>query len=425
MPLPEGEIIECDNCQARYLIPTEELGDGPLKFKCGKCDHVFEWATSGAAPEVPADDSDDYRLSDLDDNPVTASDDLDSDLPGQASNAGDVGLGNVSIPDENKIAVDDLLGDFDSDEADIDFPDALKDDFDLFEDDFSSKPSANATEEYLKSVDIGGYSEIEGVENDKLRAVSEDQKHKFFLKPENKKKSPTGQSKGIENELSDHRPEIQNETDEIDPEMENVDLPEADSSDMPAFNSANEKSKSSSINRKKVIAGALFVILFLILISVGGFLLLNNHNPVNVPLPLETPGSGKNIRIMEPLNGKYIVNKASGKRIFILQGKLKNLLPSELKISGVKVKGILYDKDDRVIGESTVFAGNNLPRANLENYSQEKTESFFNNQFGENNKNLNLGFNQVIPFQVVFFEISGEIAKLEAQIVGFSKNVQD
>ncbi len=173
----------------------------------------------------------------------------------------------------------------------------------------------------------------------------------------------------------------------------------------------------------------LFILLLLLLLATfGGLFLLKSDSPESV-VPTTTQESldllkyGGKIAIQEPLGGNYVVNKASGGRIFVLQGRIKSKLPSELEIGSVKVKGTLYDSQKRVIGESVSFAGINLSKTKLETFDREKIKSFYNYQLGEGSGNLNLAPNQVVPFQVVFFGVADKIATLEAKIVEISKNV--
>jgi hypothetical protein len=85
-------------------------------------------------------------------------------------------------------------------------------DIDLDISGFSSKPPDDATAEYLKSVSYEDESEDDSdLDSDlNMGSVASDQKYKFFLKTKGEKKD----SKSIEEDLAEHWPEIQDETDE-------------------------------------------------------------------------------------------------------------------------------------------------------------------------------------------------------------------
>ncbi len=44
-------IITCEHCQTRFKVPDEKLAQGPIRMRCGKCNHVF---AAGAATGAPA-----------------------------------------------------------------------------------------------------------------------------------------------------------------------------------------------------------------------------------------------------------------------------------------------------------------------------------------------------------------------------------
>ena len=422
-PSPKGRLVECDNCKSRYMIPPEKLTGDTQKVRCGKCSHVFKVIST-----KPSQKRDAEIANGQPDQKIEADEKYgrqESRIRDQSSNANDIGLDSISIPDENKLNIDSLFEDFEPEKANLSISDSLEDDLGVDKNEFSSKSPSNPTEEYLKSVDLKGDFDLNKLEDDELETISEERKQKFFLKPSRKKENKE-QLKGIEDELTEHWPEIQDETetDVSKAERENDDLSETNTLDLPSENLFGRKKVLSEKNRKKPIAIALFVFLLLLLTIGGAVLLFKGRNPMATLRSLETSKYTKKVCILEPLKGKFVVNKASNKKIFVLQGKIKNHFPSDFKISSLKIKGTLYNNQNRVIAESVSFAGNNLSQSKLEAFDREKIRSFYNYQFGGNNRNLNLGFNQVIPFQVVFFDIAGKIAKLEAKIVHISQNVQ-
>jgi predicted Zn finger-like uncharacterized protein len=411
---PEGHLVECDSCSSRYMIPIETIANKSLKVRCGKCSNLF---TVPALNEVSTE-SNLKGASDFKSNLLRESANLDQE---QSLNSD---LDGLSQTDPEGPDSDDLFGEDDlvrsgndtgfSSVKDID----ADDDLDLNISGFSSKPPDDATAEYLKSVSYEDESD-DDVELDSdlnMDSVASDQKYKFFLKPKGDKQD----SKSIEEDLAEHWPEIQDETEDIETEID-LDMPDS------AFEVEKPK-KSKSENKStqgKKIAAIIFIILLTAVAGILGWMLLEKKGGPDVVLqPFDVQSEKPKILIQEPLNGRYVVNKTMKKKIFVLQGAIKNFYPSDIKVSSVKVKGTLYNNEDVIIAESTVFAGNFLNNKQLETYSQAKMNAFYDFQFGENNVNLDLGVNQMIPFQVVFLQISGKFHKLEAKIESFSKNTQ-
>ena len=397
---PKGHVVECGNCSSRYLIPVETIAHKSLKVRCGKCSNLFT---------VPALDrvmSEDKSINDPGREPAastkTASVDQDLSIDSDFNDLDPAEQG-TSDKDSAFPSIEDI------DE---------EDDLDLDISGFSSKPPVDATAEYLKSVSYEDESDDDSeLDSDlEMGSVASDQKYKFFIKPNEDKQD----SKTIEEDLAEHWPEIQDETDDIETEI-NLDMP--DSSHETA-QPKKQKPEKKSVKGKKIAA----IVFIILLIAVAGFLtwmLLEKKEGPNVLLqPFDIQSEQVKIIIQEPLNGRYIVNRTMNKKIFVLQGSIKNFYPSGIKISSVKVKGTLYNNQDIVIAESTVFAGNFLNEKQLKTYNEAKMNSFYGFQFGQNNVNLDLGVNQVIPFQVVFLQIPGKFHKLEAKIENFSKNTK-
>lgn len=44
-------IVSCPNCECRYNIPSEKIGDSPKRFRCRKCSETF--VINPPKPEIP------------------------------------------------------------------------------------------------------------------------------------------------------------------------------------------------------------------------------------------------------------------------------------------------------------------------------------------------------------------------------------
>ena len=421
---PEKVLVECENCRSQYMILSEKFSKGSLRVRCGKCSHLFEVTHSNSDSErEPPPES-----ADKPSNREKEEDDFHTDSMAESpsTNDIDIGLGSISIPEENKIEADSLFDIFNDEDTDMEISGLSGGKLPIEKEDVPPPSSSDPTEEYLKSVDIEDDSEFNESGDDVHRTVSDEQKQKFFLKP-SPKQEDTKQPKEIDDALSDLFPEIQDETEEtaLDSHGEGVGMLETKAAAPPSEDSGGTGEVSGKRRVAKAIAATFFVLLLFFLVVMGCISLFYRNGPMAVLETLQSSGYRKKAQIREPLKGKMIVHKASNRRIFVLQGSIENFVPPEPGAEAVKVRGTLYDSQSRIIAESFAFAGKTSPLSKLERLSREAIKSFYSNQLGASDGNLDLNSGQVvIPFQIVFFDVPGKIAKLEAKIVDYSKNDQ-
>jgi len=404
------KIVECEQCNSLYAIPLTKFITDIIKVRCGKCNNQFHVNKDSNAQ---------------DENKNVSSD-------------GDkLGLNGIEIPDENKVEVQGLFDDLD-DKPQVDELES-EDSDEIEELDTPISSLTNPTEEYLDSINLSLSDENDEEDDLGLGTVSPENKHKFFLKPNEKSDEISISdevSDGI-NQQDNDWPEIQDETvgtlfdldgDETDSgngdTEEVVDLNDI-KNDYVALdikdenkNSEDEKRETKSGSKKTVI-WIIFIIILLVFLLAGGFLIFNQKVTQLIPLKITQSGKISKINIIEPLEGKYLKNKNYKNKIFILNGKLQNFYKVDEKITSVEVTGFLHNGKDKVVAKATVYAGNNLTDFQAKNWTKGKIKSFLTFQLGKDNDNLDLDFNQIIPFQIVFFNAPEGIEKLEARISSF------
>ncbi len=434
------KIVECSNCGIRYSIPHEKIVKESIQVRCGKCSHVFQVSKLSADPEIPPEPlPDDSTSVFVDEADLPSPDTNDERKPYPADD--EVDLDNISIPKESEIEVDSLFDDVDeSAEQEIDSFDADVADSDDVEDgEHSAGFSKNATDEYLESVSLASDSEYED-EDMGIGGISSEQKAKIFLKPEAGIDSSDAADAAEPSENEDSWPEIQDETEasDLDEDLEDsgggtdeeiselsefdesTEFQEEDDSDTRDPLELQEMIEPKS--RKWIVVPILLLSILAVLATVAWFYLKSDSRPAVFSPIIETYHKSSKLAILEPLKQRVIVNRNDRKKILVLEGTLRNNNPTNLKFGWIEVKGILYDQQNNVLSESTTFAGSNLTTSQLESWNREKIESFRSYQAGQVEQSLDLGYNQIVPFQIVFFDMPDNLSKLEARINRLVKN---
>ena len=114
------------------------------------------------------------------------------------------------------------------------------------------------------------------------------------------------------------------------------------------------------------------------------------------------------------LSGAFATNREVG-QVFVIRGQATNDYPEAR--SAISVKGILYNKQGKVLLQQTVFCGNPLPAGDIEDLPYIKIEETMNNQFGDALSNLNIAPHKAIPFTIVFKKLPADVAEFTVEVV--------
>jgi predicted Zn finger-like uncharacterized protein len=99
------------------------------------------------------------------------------------------------------------------------------------------------------------------------------------------------------------------------------------------------------------------------------------------------------------LAGFYDTGGKAGER-FVVHGVITSQEPR--KISGIRVRAELFDKNKQMIAEKTAYAGNIIPALN--SVDRETIETAMANRFGDKLSNVDIPPGHSVPFMVVFFD---------------------
>ena len=392
------KIVKCESCGIGYSIPLEKLRSETVKVRCGKCGHLFSVSKSDSDAKI-----DEEMIRGRSPKTRVDTDRGEKDRKPFSDNE-DVDLDNISIPDEHEIKVDDLFNDIDG----------LDDFDDERQSADGSDSSENLVDEYLESVSL---QSSEGDDDDlDIGEISKEQKYKIFLKPSDKKEGSEA------NETDNSWPEIQDDADPLD--LDNDGLYRLDGEvDNPEKRAEKKKGAMGEKSNNKILLWMIWVLVIVVFVIVG-WLFFFNEKPSSLFSGSQSEAFTKSskLSLLEPLKGRYLVNRSMGKRVFILEGKLRNQYAPTVRVSKIRIVGALYNRKNEKTSEVSNFAGKLLTDDQLKQWPKVRIETFYSTAGTGENRTAKFEAGEEIPFQVVFLDIPDDIRKLEAKIERFVKS---
>lgn len=127
-----------------------------------------------------------------------------------------------------------------------------------------------------------------------------------------------------------------------------------------------------------------------------------------------------NLKI-SPLDGtisyKFIENATIG-RIFVISGQVRN--EYDHPRSNIKITGKIYRKGKALVKSSTVYCGNMLTDADLEQMDIAAIGKRLQNRFGDNRSNIKVKTGMTIPFIIVFNKLPANLDEYTVEVAGSS-----
>jgi len=174
------------------------------------------------------------------------------------------------------------------------------------------------------------------------------------------------------------------------------------------------------------------VLIALIVVLVGGaayagYTVLKSLN-IKVPF-LESLVGSQESEIVDPGNlhtsllenlitSEFVDNRSMG-RLFVIKGQVRNDYPGARNF--IRVKGIIYLKDGKVVQNSMAYCGNILSEAELQAMDRLSIKKRLNNRFGDNKSNLKVSPGKALPFMIVFFDIPQDLGEFSVEVVDSAK----
>ena len=370
-------VIQCTECQTRFRLADEKIKPQGTKVRCSKCHHIFTVTppAPAAAPEpAPA--------------PTTPpiSEETDFGIPGEQSPE------TAEAPDTTSFgafanATDQESGDDFFSESEID-PGAFS-----FEEQLSSDSNLDWTEEeggeFPDDFSFDGANE-DTAESFDFSAIS-------FEDQEKKKGAPLLKEQADEDFVAPVSP------------------PPTATAPRAARDAVPLPKRKSPMRGVSILLG----VLLLALAGLAGYLYWQggkiDYGRLIERLTGQAPPAAVSGHIaLGGLNGAFATNREAG-QVFVIRGQATNDYPEAR--SAISVKGILYNKQGKILLQQTVFCGNPLPAGDIDDLPYVKIEETMNNQFGDSLSNLNVAPHKVIPFTIVFKTRPADVAECTVEVV--------
>ncbi|MFW5636570.1 MAG: DUF3426 domain-containing protein, partial [Thermodesulfobacteriota bacterium] len=124
---------------------------------------------------------------------------------------------------------------------------------------------------------------------------------------------------------------------------------------------------------------------------------------------------GEIVPLENSVESKFIRNEGAG-YLFVVRGDVKNEFSDNR--SFIMVRGKLYKDDNRLATEEAVFAGNTLTDEELASMPIADIEARLADKNGEQNANVRINPGKVLPYTLVFSELSPDLEEYTVEVAG-------
>ena len=118
-------------------------------------------------------------------------------------------------------------------------------------------------------------------------------------------------------------------------------------------------------------------------------------------------------------------NNFSRQAIHVMTGTVRSNFSDSSNISSIRLKGLAFDDDQKILESQVVYAGVVLSHQELSEWSVSRIRDQYKERYGRNEINRNLREGEELPFQVVFFEAGELFSKASAQIISYQRDGRD
>jgi predicted Zn finger-like uncharacterized protein len=465
-PVPEvaetPALVACPECQARYRVPQRALQRREIKLKCTQCGLIFpppaQFRQPAPVQPVPGLYEPGAPLRPAGEPALYPHPPF-----GLEGDEGPAGAPEMPVPDDGRVEhlFDDLqvdpslLGARPSPRPDGESLPPEEELGRIADSVFAQEEPAldDPEQAYLEAVDFRDSHLPQGPP--RRAGVPDDQKYRFFLNP----KEYAG-----EGQASD--PPLPPETDEgglppLGPPPERPAMgaqpsasvegpasPETEPSsparekpveDLPPLPTVQESKPSvEDLSKKReivagqeprglgefrlqisVVAGVLAILLVAV---VWGYRLASTPSRT-APYILQQ-GMDHHLVMDQKLEGHYVMNQTSGKRLFVVNGTLRNQFDPQDKIRWIRIKGTAYadPAGSEPLETVTVYAGNRLDDTQLTAWTLEAIRGHYGYTNGANDTNFDVPAGASLPYQLVFMGADKPVARTVAQVDSYRRN---
>ena len=425
---PDTVMVNCENCGARYRVPTEPLRKHGLKLRCTRCGHRFappalapaavEGAPAGVVPSpefYPSAGEPEAGLS-ADGTEMPVPDDqrmetMFDDLQVEAMGSGEALAGEGEEPSP-------------------------------FGDAFAAQ-DPDSEQAYLDAVDFErpGGAPSQG-------SVPDDKKYQFFLKPH---PTPSGEEAefpdlpvpGEGEEGPPELPEIGREAAQIPNGPSGADDPTSPPEPLEGAQTVEDNSIDPNLpalpeepelpphpnppvpgqpgietRERRIFVGILGVAFLVALAAVGWGWWLSNLPDTTERFAIQSGVAGQ----FSLNSGKppyFVTNKASGTRLYVFSGELENRFSTSERVGWVRLRGTAFGKESKPVQAAYSYVGNLLTDEQLVAWNLQAIKAYYGYNNGRNDSNFHLQEGAKVPFQIVFVGVPATVTRAEAEIIGY------
>ena len=422
-PMAEGVQVVCPECEARYRVESASLRRPGIKLKCTQCGVLF------APPQTHGGEADGIDTPGIDTPGMEPPEFYPP--PSQDTDA-EPAEPEMPVPDDQR--VDSMFDDLRPDHG------ALQQQQDSMGDDgaapkehelgslkgteFENEPPVPDSERaYMDAVSFASDDGIESLPSG--GTVPDDQKFKFFLNPNDQEDKP-------EEEAPPEAPDVGASSEEaID--AESPELPE----DLPPLPVVREEESEERVTETRVVVPgqpakiiteprALMILAAAslgILIGAGiwgWWLTASTQNPD--PFRIQD-GKVHQLSLTDTQKGHFVRNRPSGKRLFVVNGKIENRFDNTHKVRWIRLKGMVFGGGEEEKPKSLAFAyaGNLLKDGQLSKWSLADIRAYYGFNNGRENINFEIPSGALVPYQLVFTDIGSKVGKTVTEVVSYHR----
>jgi predicted Zn finger-like uncharacterized protein len=443
-------VIQCPQCHTRFKLAEEKLKPGGTKVCCARCKHIFRVMPPESVPEYlppfPPPQETKERIDSGDLQKQNIEEEIGLDFSSIASEQQENAVFEEADEEEGLPSFDEENSE--KEEAIFSFEEEENIEKEAGSAQAASEQQENAVfeeadeEESLPSFDEEN-SEKEEAEG---FSFSEEESSEFSLDEEETPGNlgefdfdKTDESTEIEDSDSseatfgeEEPPEapLAGEKDDSSDQSQKIELAEPMASQGQVHNPQEVSQKIESVTSpasprsKSPLAGFMIFILVLLLAfgGVAGYFFWKEGTlDIRQIINRFTGFTGQKAPAIETgqirlegLTSFFVNNKEAG-QLFVIKGQAVNEYTENR--SAIAVKGILHNKEGEPLLQQTVFCGNPLDKAALQNLPFAKIEESINNQFGDSLSNLNVATGATIPFTIVFKNLPPDLSEFTVEVV--------
>ena len=441
-PMVEGVQVVCPECKSRYRVESASLRRPGIKLKCTQCGALFAPPQSHAGEPAAKDATGkDATGKDGTEKNGAEKNGTEKNAPGldapefypppSQDTYAEPAEPEMPVPDDQR--VDSMFDDLRPDHGALQQQESIGDAGaapkehelgSLKGTDFEDEPPVpDSQQAYMDAVSFAADDGIESLPSG--GTVPDDQKFKFFLNPKAQEKDPGEEALP---EMPDLDASSEDAIDAESPELPD-DLPP-----LPVVR--EEESEESGPESREVVPGqpakiiteprALGILAAAslgILIGAGiwGWWLTTstqNRDPFRIQ-------NGKVHQLSLPDNqqGHFVRNIPSGKRLFVVNGKIENRFDNTHKVRWIRLKGMVFGGGEEEKPKSLAFAyaGNLLKDGQLSKWSLADIRAYYGFNNGRENINFEIPSGALVPYQLVFTDIGSKVGKTVTEVVSYHR----